>query len=483
MWKFLFRLSVVRIHGTMIKNCFSRSKERTSLSGTAPDASGRREGGMNIFNTFIPTHLIVTISAWLGRLVMVVTGIIMVRMLTTALGVEQYGAFAVLAGLQGWFLLLDFGIGSSLQNHISERRSRGESVDAFLMVTLVSGGFISVLFSVGLLVSSPYIAPLLLKSFSSLEAAEKVRCFTTNGILFVIVTVGSISSRIWYAEQRGYLSSIVPAVASVCSLGLVYLVMSLQPADRLFWCVLASGVPSAALLLISFVVQTVSGNTVSAAELRGVLQPLFFRAFKFWGFALLSAFVLQIDYIIMSQFLAAKEIVAYNITGKVFFIAFFLYSAFLSALWPLCTEAAARMEWGLLMKNLRNILISGFTIMTIASVVFYWSMPSIVKILAPSETLIIPPLFILLMGAYFLVRVWADAYSMVLQSMSYLRPFWLLTPFQAIISCALQLFLVPRIGLSGIVIGLLGSFLLTVCWGLPFALRRRMNSQHVAESH
>ncbi len=438
---------------------------------------------MNILNRHMPMHLIVTISAWLGRLVMVVTGIVMVRMLTTTLGVEQYGAFAVLAGLQGWLLLLDFGIGSSLQNHVSESRARGESVSALLEVTLIAGLFLSILLSVTIFAASSFIAPLLLKSFSSLDTAEKISCFTANGIIYVIVAVGSISNRIWYAEQRGYLSSIIPAAASICSLALVYLVMSLQPANRLFWCVVASGVPSAAMLLISFFVKTVSGSKVSASELRGVLRPLFFRAFKFWGFALMSSFVLQVDYIIMSQFLAPKEIVAYNITGKVFFIAFFLYSALLSAIWPLCTEAAALLEWEPLKKNLRRILISGFTIMIIASAIFYWSMPSIVKILAPSEPLTIPQSFILLMGAYFLVRVWADAYSMVLQSMSYLRPFWLLTPFQAAISCALQLFLVPRIGLSGVVIGLLGSYMLTVCWGLPFALRRRMNNRRFAENN
>lgn len=436
---------------------------------------------MKILNRNIPAHMVVTISAWLGRVVTVAAGIVMVRMLTITLGVEQYGAFAVLAGLQGWFLLLDFGIGSSLQNHISESRSRGESVNALLMVTLISGVVLGILLSLTISVVSSTVAPLLLKSFSSLDTAGKVRCFTTNGIIYVVVAIGSISSRIWYAEQRGYLSSIIPAAASICSLALVYLVMSLQPDERLFWCVLASGAPSAAMLLVSFIVKTAPAERVSAAELGTVLRPLFFRAFKFWGFALMSAFVLQIDYIVMSQFLQAKEIVAYNITGKVFFIAFFLYSALLSALWPLCTEAAALLKWDALKKNLRNILASGFTIMAIASGVFYLGMPLIVRVLSPAETLVIPPPFILLMGAYYLVRVWSDAYAMVLQSMSYLRPFWLLTPVQAVVSCVLQLFLVPRIGLSGVVIGLLGSFLLTACWGLPYFLRRRMNGYPLAE--
>ncbi len=54
-------------------------------------------------------------------------------------------------------------------------------------------------------------------------------------------------------------------------------------------------------------------------------------------FSSLSIIVLQTDYIVMSQ-LSAADIIKYTVTMKIFGLMFFIYTAVLQALWPVCAE-------------------------------------------------------------------------------------------------------------------------------------------------
>jgi O-antigen/teichoic acid export membrane protein len=105
-------------------------------------------------------------------------------------------------------------------------------------------------------------------------------------------------------------------------------------------------------------------------------------------------------------------------------------------------------------------------------------MPQVVNLISPQKGYTIPAMFVLLLGVYYVVRVWTDSLATVLMSMSYLRPFWLLVPVQALLSAVLQWVLIPKLGIYGVVFGIIGSFLLTVSWGLPLAYFRRAE-QHL----
>ena len=187
----------------------------------------------------------------------------------------------------------------------------------------------------------------------------------------------------------------------------------------------------------------------------------------------MAAGVLQIDYIVMSQFLAAQDIAAYYISTKVFGLAFFVYSAILAALWPVFAESIAKHEWGLVQRYLRKYLALGLSFMFVCTISLIWLIPVAVGMLAPNENIIIPFGFILLLGFYHMIRVWTDTFAMVLLSINHMRPFWIYVPIQAILSIVLQWILVPLYGLYGVALGLIGSFIFTVSWALPMATLKK----------
>ncbi len=57
---------------------------------------------------------------------------------------------------------------------------------------------------------------------------------------------------------------------------------------------------------------------------------------------------------------------------------------------------------------------------------------------------------------------------MLLQSASILKPFIILVPIQAVLSIIFQIIFVKKIGIYGIVLGLMLSFIFTVVFGLYY---------------
>lgn len=393
------------------------------------------------------------------------------------IGTERYAVYAVLGGLQGWYMLADMGIGISLQNHMSEQRARGESSESHLAAAALLSLVLLILFIGLLYLISPWAAPLILKKFTFLSREEQLRDFLVVGVLSICVGIGSTAYKIWYAEQKGYLANIMPAVASVTSMGLIMFIAQSSASDKLFWSMVASIAPLALFPTVAFCVQTAGSFSKIFSLGPEIVTPLLKRAVKFWLFGIMAAGVLQIDYIIMSQFLQPHDIVRYNLGNKIFALIFFVYNAVILALWPVCAEAIACNSWHIVKQVVRRYIAIGFGLVSVATVLFLRFMPDIVALLSPRERVEISANLILLLGIYYLVRVWTDTFAMVLQSMSYLRPFLLFVPLQAALSIVLQWLLGRQLGISGILLGLVSSFLLTVSWALPTVIYKKRRNE------
>lgn len=415
----------------------------------------------------IPNHLIVAGSAWIGRVVMAFTQIVSIRILLEGLGSRQYAVFALLSGLMGWYMLADMGVGLSLQNYISERRVEEKSYDDYVAVAALIAVVLLVL-TVGLLYFiSPYLAPHFLKNTYFMGDAEKAQSFFLTAALFVGTAIGGIAYKVWYAQQKGYLSNIIPAVGSLIGLGGIFLVNYFEISQRLLWCLLAFIAPTTLLALASLILLAIGSYRNGGRIDLIVLKRLVKRASGFWLLAVAAVLVLQIDYIMLSQFVTANEIVIYNIVAKVSLLPAFIYSAVLMALWPVLAETITRNGWQDVTVYLKKCLTFGIAFMVVSFLLIAMLMPFMARVLSPSTQVIIPVLFIILFGVYQVIRVWTDTFSVILQSKNDLSVFLVWTPVQAFFSVAFQLALAPKYGIYGIIIGLIFSFLVTAIWVLP----------------
>lgn len=419
----------------------------------------------------VPSHLWVTASAWLGRSIIALSQIICIPLLLQVLGAERYAVFAVSMSLLGWCALADFGLGYSLQNYISGRRAEGNSYDDLIVTTSAILLPLGMTLMFVLFISANFLGPMLYPT-SGLSQNEYVEIFRLSTSLFVITILGTISYRIFYAEQRGYWANIIPALASLIGLlGLLLLKHSLIHVS-IWWAFLVFNGPLAAMaagtLLKLVIVSLLRGGKWSGRYAIDLLQ----RGASFWLFALLAAFVLQIDYLIIARLLTPQDVVNYNIVTKVLgFIAFF-YVAVIQALWPLCSEAASRKKWLEVDLHFFRAIITGGIIILFGGGMLWFFKQTIFNLLSPNHTVDITLELYLSLILYYLIRVWCDSYAMLLQSMSKMRIFFIFVPIQAVLSLLGQTYLAPTMGLQGIVFGLIIAFSFTVMWALPFEYSR-----------
>lgn len=413
------------------------------------------------------TQITVVGSAWLSRIVTACISLISIRVLLDGLGSGQFAVFVVLNSLMAWYTLADFGVGSSLQNYISEQRTKGKDYSTYV----IAGALISiVLFVVTVAVLylvSPYLANLLLGGFEFPDAAGKSNLIFISGTIFIAASLGGIAFKIWYAEIRGYLSNIFPAVSAVLGLLAAWLVMYSDIGNKLLIGLVAFILPSAVIALIAFARQVAIAVEKGIYFEPDICVEILRRAGRFWLLYLMHAAVVNCDYIIMSQFLSAQDIVSYSIVSRVFGFSAFFYTSMYAALWPHFTESIANGDWSSVNKSLAKSILFSSIFITVFTTLALFFMPNLVAMLSPKETLIIPYTFVLLLGGYHIVIAWVHGFGIPLQSMSDVKTLLMWTPIQAVLSILLQIIFVQSYGMYGITLGMMLSFLLTMAWVLP----------------
>ncbi len=191
------------------------------------------------------------------------------------------------------------------------------------------------------------------------------------------------------------------------------------------------------------------------------------NAFNIGGTIALSIIVLQTDYIVMSQKLSAADIIKYTVTMKIFGLMFFIYTAVLQALWPVCAELRVKMQWRKLHRIIFLNIIGGVFFIGLGTLFIYVLKDYIYSIIANGIDYNISEVVFVLLAVYFSIRVWCDTFAMLLQSMNQLKILWLIVPCQALIGGVTQWYFAEHYGIVGILYGLILSFSLTVFWGLP----------------
>jgi O-antigen/teichoic acid export membrane protein len=417
-------------------------------------------------------HVVVALSAWANRGCGAALQLYGIRSVLGLLGNDQFAAFALITGLLNWYALCDLGFGFGAQNRVSERRLRGEpyqvEVQCALRVGLVMFMFVAgALYLFGDALGAQYLQR------AQVPADQLARAFFLGGLLMAASGTCAIIYKVWYGELRGELANLLSAAAALLSIAGLWRLSSVDVPDKLEVALLIYLGPAAAVPLIATLWRIVRTPAHSPRPCLASLRTLAGPAGKFWTFALLSALVLNVDYVVMSQVLDAQAITEYTVLTKILGFGLTLYVAFMMALWPVMTGLAANGEWYLIRRYLRRHLVAGMLGIGVATIGFMEFRRELGALLSFDGS-VIPTSVIAFAGIYFLIRVWTDTFSITLQSMGDMGPLIRWVPAQALLSVACQFSLAAEFGIGGIFGGLAVSFLLTVSWALPRAVSKRM---------
>jgi O-antigen/teichoic acid export membrane protein len=424
----------------------------------------------------IPNHLLVAISGWAQRVVGIVSNVFTIRFLTEGLGVDNYGAFAMLIWASSLCSLADFGLAGSLQNYISECRGRNLRYEKYIGTALFGGLTLLLFFGICLLLfRGPLTGLVWSPAFNFIGPSNRVLYFSIAISLGLIWAIGVISFRIWIAEHRGYVPALLLTVTSVLSTFFIWRLTRHPPANFSL-CLLAYFGPMTAAALCAYFYHATRAF-LAYTEIRSeTISQMGNRSIKMWLITGLGMLMTQTDLFIVSKFAPQSiDIVTYNFTQKIFNVAYQAYGALLLSILPLLAEMVHRHDKNGLEKMLRKYVGLGLGFLIAFFLVSPLVIPPICRFLSPKELVSIPSGLTLLFCIAAGCRIWNDSFCAVLMSANEFRFFFIWLPVAAFITVSAEILLGKRFGVYGVLIGVIIGATSTICWASFRSLKQLLN--------
>lgn len=410
---------------------------------------------------FLPI-LATTGAGWVSRFATAAAQFIAIRLLTDRLGINGYGAFAVITGLLAWFMLADFGFGSAIQNHISHARVDGEAWTPVVRRVSEWIGLRLLVVWAAVACIAPLAGPYLLASYAGIPKIDAILAFGVFGILATATGALSIVLKMQFAQHRGYVSHLVTGGSAVAGLALLAITLSLNTHHTLAWAIIAYYSPG------TFIPFVLLARSLGKAERNDTIPFSVKRQARvFLIFASLSALVLNVDYIILSRAVPAKQLLVYAIMSKVYALIFILYNSILQAYWPVSAEALRRGDAEAVRSSVRRCVAIGTAIVSVGTLMFIVTAKWISMLLAPAEHPFIPAPLLLLYAGYWLLRVWTDVFGTIIMSAGQVSYLCKIVPMQAAVSVPAAYVGAHLYGVPGLIAGLSLGYVVTVAWMMP----------------
>lgn len=395
------------------------------------------------------------------------------------LGGERYGAWVTISTAMAWITLADFGLNSSLTNAVSEGYA---SNNHELAGDYVAAGFWS-LAAVAVLLSILFFPlwrivpwPRIFNVQSSQARAEIGPAVAIAFAIFVLNFPFSIIAKIYGAYQEVSLANVWGAAANVVSL--VALVVATQ---------LKGGLAS---LVIAVSGSVLFVNMLSAAWLFGWSKPWLFPRLgrvtwsavqkltslggMFFLIQIAALVLFQTDNLIIAHYLGAAAVTPYSVTWRLFTYTMIFQILASPSYWPAYAEAFARGDKAWVRRSFPinfKITVASTLVLALPLVIFgQWIIRKWAgSVAVPSSGLLV------WMGVWSIIYGAMSSQSCLLASAGRIKIQAIYSAVAAAVNLLLSIILVQKLGLTGVIMGTIGAFL--ICVVVPQSLEIRRSVQ------
>ena len=394
------------------------------------------------------------------------------------LGKEGFGLYESIGALSAWMALSNAGLGLGLMNRLSDCYVSSDQLAARRYVSTMFVGIltITIILTLLLLVFVPIIPWSMVFPTTSEALADQVPwAVAATGLCVIIGLPLGLLQPIYSAYQEIQILNLWDALRRLILLAACFLVVYTN------WG-LAGGIlaTAGAGIPISII------NTWFLFRRKPWLRPSprlydgkIMRSMLTdgMGFLLLQLSVVllyQTDRIIIGMLVGPEAVTPYAVAARLFMIFHGVYMLVLGPLWPAIGEALRRGDKQWAKRALRLLTALGCTLILAIGCLLYFQGDWVFALWTRDQTIHVPPILILGLTLTFLVRVWIDAHSIVLNASQIIWPqvYFLLT--QGALSMGIAVCAALTLGSSGVAwaSGLAG--LLTCAWGYVWLLRKHV---------
>lgn len=414
-----------------------------------------------------------------SRIISTAISLVVLPITVRYLGNEGYGLMTTIASVVGWLQFTNMGIGLGLQNALTVETAKANATGQRELISTAIFSLVAI--GVGLVVFGSIVFPFVdwLKIFpptSSRFTNEIPWSVLIVFFGFVSTVVLGFLGPIYAARQELHLASIQAVVTSVLTL------LGTLLAVRLRWGligVVSSTIGVTALMQWCFALWTLYGRSI--AELRprfaNVSRSAWNRIYKtglsFLVLQICNIAFYQMDAFLITHFLTVDQVTPYSVAQKVFLQTAGIFAIVTGSLWAAYGNAKALGDVAWIHRThgkMVKLFLLFFGALAIFMIAFghfllvWWVGPA-----AAPATLLIAAV-----AAYFCVREWTGLHAMLLNGLDVVRSQVSNLVVTAVLTLALDLILVRRLGPLGLALGGFLGFAVAGAWYLPLLTSREI---------
>lgn len=401
--------------------------------------------------------LLTAVSSGAAKIFAAAISFAMIPLSLNYLGTERFGLWMTISAMVGMLGIADLGVGSGLMNAVSTAYGRD---DIQSIRKRIGSGFlllstIALVIIAGFFIITPFVSwAQLLNVSGELATEEAAPTIAVVVIFFALSIPAGVVFKVLMGLQMGFLANI--------------------------WLMVGNIIGFAAVLTVIYFGATLpylAAATVSAPVIVAVLAGIYFWGVRnplyrpqmvglkvkdmnslagisglFFILQLSGLIAFQSDYLIISHYLGPESVALYAVAFKLFTLPSIISSFFLNALWPAYAEAKSR-------GDMRWVFKSFFTSLRYSAIVV---LPFSLVLLVGGRWIIenwvgssITPGFDLLIGLFFwsILTILGGNFAALLNGLGIIKFQIIASLLMAIMNIALSIFLVQKIGISGVVWG------------------------------
>lgn len=413
------------------------------------------------------------ISKILSLAVQVVAVAIAVR----ALRADGFAMFVTVASLVSWINLASLGVAPGLTIGIARAAAAfdrvGEARLFVVSMTLMVGVATCLLLTTAVLAQTGLISRGLEEWLKSDGADGPVAL-----VLMVSVIAAQLILAVPEAAQLGYQSQFVTNLWSgIGSVASLILLVTIGPSiGSVTAFVFISQVPQV-------LARTLNGLSLIGSRpyllrpdripIRSMIRPVLGTGAAFAGIQLAGYFALQFGVLVLAATSTTESIALGGVILRGITLASGAVLLVTTPTWPALTDAVERGDRRWAMHIYRRMPVAALLYASLVGIGILVASEWAIEVWTGSAVLIRPELRIILAG-YFVLGVWSHVNAVLLVGLGAIRPTSMVLLLEAATIAALQVVLVPSLGVTGYVGALLVGTLLVSAWVLPIRVRREI---------
>jgi len=411
-------------------------------------------------------------AAALAKVLSVGAALVSVPLTLNYLGVERFGMWMTISSLIAMLTFADFGIANGVLSSVANAHGRDDSTAIRRFVA--SGFFLLAALAAVLMVAFALAYPFvpwhkLFNVQTSLARTEAGPALAVFVACFALAIPLGVVQRVQMGLQQGFSASLWQCLGSVLALAGVLLVIYAQ--GGLPWLVLAlAGAP-----LLATAANSLHFYFFARPDLRPRLSVANWASARQVAVTGALFFVLQItvavayssDSIVIAQMLGASAVTQYAVPEKLFGLISLALAMVLAPLWPAYGEALARGDGVWVRRTLKRSVMLSFSIAVAMSAIVVFVAPLLIRLWV-GDAVTVSLGLLLALSAWKSVEAAGIAVAFFLNGANVIRLQVAVAVSVAITSISLKIYLVPLMGIAGVVWATVAAYLLFAA--LPYFL-------------